>query len=161
MNWRYIKTFHVYVTRIIFGVTGIFLIVLGFITGYESFWLAVKGESTSGKIVSSIVVPPDTSIRLFKTRPSLAYQAFPVVEFETKDGRVVYFRSPTNFVPPITAEETLVTVLYDPANPEKGTINSFPQLWKIPFLALLFGVVLTYLAFHSNYRLGAQIIDYT
>ena len=80
------------------------------------------------------------------------YLLFPVVRFETQDGKTVEFEAGlgTN-VPPQVGEE--VTVIYDPLRPQEArvtigsTLRFRPKLLVVVGVAALFVVVVPFIAF--------------
>jgi hypothetical protein len=63
------------------------------------------------------------------------------IRFQTTDGRKIDFVGDTMKNPPCSwYAERSVSVLYDPQNPEKASINSFTSLWLLPILLVILGV---------------------
>jgi hypothetical protein len=73
--------------------------------------------------------------------PSWSY--YPHVQFRTTDGQAIDFVSSTGSSPPSYSVNQPVTVLYDPQQPYKASINSFGQLWVGPLVLGILGVVFT------------------
>ena len=77
---------------------------------------------------------------------------FPVVRFETQDGKTVEFESGlgTN-IPPRVGEE--VTVIYDPSRPQEAkvtvgsTLRFRPKMLVVVGVAALFVVLVPFIAF--------------
>ena len=89
----------------------------------------VKGASTAPGVVVDFAVR-----RVQRTKFN-----FPVVKYETADGRVVQFESPTATKPgPKIGDE--VTVLYDPLRPEEAQIKSVMMLWFLPGMFVAVGL---------------------
>lgn len=65
----------------------------------------------------------------------------PTVRFTAADGREITFTSSTGSSPPSHREGDAVRVLYEPGNPEHAAIDEFFELWLLPFIAGIFGVV--------------------
>ena len=90
-----------------------------------------------------------------KSRSSVgsgSYLLFPVVRFETQDGKTVEFESGlgTN-IPPRVGEE--VTVIYDPLRPQEAkvtvgsTLRFRPKMLVVAGVAALFVVLIPFIAF--------------
>ncbi len=68
---------------------------------------------------------------------------YPHVQFRTTDGQAIDFVSSTGSSPPSYSVNQPVTVLYDPQQPYKASINSFGQLWVGSIVLIGLGVVFT------------------
>jgi hypothetical protein len=92
-----------------------------------------------------------------KSRSSVGFDSysrllFPVVRFETQDGKTVEFESGlgTN-IPPRVGEE--VTVIYDPLRPREAkvtigsTLRFRPRMFVVAGVAALFVVVVPFIVF--------------
>ena len=92
-----------------------------------------------------------------KSRSSVGFDSysrllFPVVRFETQDGKTVDFESGlgTN-IPPRVGEE--VTVIYDPLRPQEAkvtigsTLRFRPRMFVVAGVAALFVVVVPFIVF--------------
>ena len=81
---------------------------------------------------------------------------YPVVEFRTQDDRIVRITSSVGSDPPAYEVGEAVPVLYDPAAPASGCIDSFIERW---FVALLFsGLGLLFFTVLSMWPLGSEWI---
>jgi hypothetical protein len=67
--------------------------------------------------------------------------AYPIVEFTTQDGRRWQFEEDMGSDPPQFKLEERVSVLYNPANPREATINALENLWLLPAIFGLFGMI--------------------
>ena len=65
----------------------------------------------------------------------------PIVDFQTRDGRTIEFRSNVSSNPPSHHEGESVGVLYDPANPQHASLDSFETLHIGSFVLSLLGVI--------------------
>jgi Protein of unknown function (DUF3592) len=92
-----------------------------------------------------------------KSRSSVGFDSysrllFPVVRFETQDGKTVEFESGlgTN-IPPRVGEE--VTVIYEPSRPQEAkvtvgsTLRFRPKMLVVAGVAALFVVLVPFIAF--------------
>ncbi|HTM68610.1 MAG TPA: DUF3592 domain-containing protein [Candidatus Binatia bacterium] len=70
----------------------------------------------------------------------------PTVQYTTKDGQATTFTSSTSSSPPAHREGDIVTVLYDPAKPDKAEINAFTDLWLGPLIVGIMGAIFTLIA---------------
>ena len=73
--------------------------------------------------------------------PSWSY--YPHVHFQTTDGHDIDFVSNTGSSPPSYSVNERVTVLYDPQQPEKASLNSFGSLWASTIILVSLGVAFT------------------
>lgn len=73
--------------------------------------------------------------------PSWSY--YPHVRFRTNNGQEIDFVSNTGSSPPSYSVNERVTVLYDPQQPYKASINSFGSLWLASMVLVILGVVFT------------------
>lgn len=67
--------------------------------------------------------------------------AYPIVQFSTPDGRRWEFEDRVGSDPPQFSLEQKVDVRYDPSNPRNAFVNTFVNLWLLPGIFLLVGVV--------------------
>jgi hypothetical protein len=65
----------------------------------------------------------------------------PVVRFRPEGAEEIEFRGTVGSNPPSFRKGEAVEVLYDPQAPERARINSFGQLWFVPVLLGVFGLV--------------------
>lgn len=96
--------------------------------------LLLHGETASGEVVALEAGTSTSS----SGRP--AY--FPIVAFETPDGRRITFRHRTGQNPPAYAEGERVTVTYLPDDPGTALIAESFLNWLLPGVLLLIGPVL-------------------
>lgn len=96
--------------------------------------LLLHGETTTGEVVD---LEPGTS-----TSSSGRPAYFPIVAFETLDGRRISFRHRTGQSPPAYAVGDRVLVAYLPDDPEATLIAEGFMNWLLPGLLLLIGPVL-------------------
>ncbi|MCK5726951.1 MAG: DUF3592 domain-containing protein [Thiotrichaceae bacterium] len=61
------------------------------------------------------------------SRDSIVYR--PVVEFKTKEGKLIEFTSSTGRNPPSYSRGEVIKILYSPSSPEKARIKGFFSLW--------------------------------
>lgn len=66
---------------------------------------------------------------------------FPVVQFQTPDGRSISFRSSSGSNPPAFAEGEAVQVLYDPSVPQRAKIDTFMSVWFGNLLLCVMGLL--------------------
>ena len=67
---------------------------------------------------------------------------YPVVRYQTKNGKNVTFTSSSGSYPSPYKRGDRVTILYDPENPKKARIKSFRSLWLAPILCFGIGGIL-------------------
>jgi len=72
---------------------------------------------------------------------------YPIVKFQTAEGKVIQDRANFGSDPPSHKTGDLVEIVYDPQSPEKSwQINSWWDLYFLPALFSLFGVIFTSVA---------------
>lgn len=64
---------------------------------------------------------------------------YPVVRFQTRDGRTVEFESKTGTSSFSQGPGERVEVLYDPLKPEEARIKTFMMLWFVPLIFVVLG----------------------
>jgi len=100
-----------------------------------------------------------------KTRTSTSHSSegtrvrryrYPVVRFQTQDGRTVEFETETGTTSFSQGPGEQVEVIYDPLKPEEARIKSFMMLW---FRPLILGVVGFFMfAFGAFFALIALVV---
>ncbi len=100
--------------KYVFAVIGIGLLIGSFFI-YRSVNKFVKvSMMTTGKVIA------------VETEKKTSY---PVVEFQTPEGKVIEFRSDYGGNPSPFKEGEIVKVLYSPESPEEAKIDTFMGLW--------------------------------
>ncbi|MBC8144587.1 MAG: DUF3592 domain-containing protein [bacterium] len=66
---------------------------------------------------------------------------FPVIQYQTSSGETTTFQSNSGSSPPAFEVGERVTVLYDPAQPADASIDSFWQLYALPAIFGIIGLV--------------------
>ncbi len=110
----------------------------------ESWRLTLKSVQVQGEIISFVVKPSQNNI----------YRAemlsYPVVRFETVEGKTVVFTSQFGFHPPYHYQPgDQVDVLYHPHNLEHATLGNFLISWLRFGVISIAAVFLTLLAYIS------------
>jgi len=67
----------------------------------------------------------------------------PRIRFQTVDGHEINFVSDSGCNPAAYSVGESVSLLYDPQQPEKASINSLTSLWLLPFLLFILGMSAT------------------
>jgi hypothetical protein len=88
--------------------------------------------------------------------PRLRTYRYPVVRFQTQDGRTVEFESETGTSGFSQKPGEQVEVLYDPLKPEEARIKTFMMLWFAPLIFTVVGFFL--FAFGSLFGLVAVLL---
>jgi hypothetical protein len=123
----------------------VLLIALGLFGGgvyFAAFQaeLLLHGERAAGVVVE---LERGTSST---TRGGGAPGWFPIVTFETADGRTMRFRHRTGGNPPDYRTGDRVPVVYLPDAPENALIDEPVRNWLLPVILLVVGAGLTYVA---------------
>ena len=126
------------------------LVGLGLFTGglyFAAFQidLLVEGENATGTV---------TALE-FGSSTSANGQAalFPIVTYETLDGRTITFRHRTGANPAAYAEGERVVVTYLPSKPDEALIAEGFRNWLLPLVLLICGSILTLVTGIALWRL--------
>ncbi len=109
------------------------------------FSFLIEGKNAPG-IVTALELGSSTSA---SGRAAL----FPIVTYETLDGRTITFRHRTGANPAAYAEGERVVVTYLPGNPEEALIAEGFRNWLLPLVQLICGSTLTLVAGITFWRL--------
>ena len=112
---------------VIFSIIGLGLLAVGGYLLFDSRAFLSDAAATSGTVIS--LVESDEG----------GYA--PIVSFVTGDGESLVLRSNVYSEGWIDRRGDTVTILYDPANPEKAKIDSLFQLWGATLIVSGVGVV--------------------
>lgn len=100
------------VTLILFGVSGYLAI--------HTHRFIINAERAQGRVVEMLTEPSSNGGSALSR---------PVVEFMTADGTKIEFHSTSASSPPSFARNEIVTVLYNPSQPQSAEISDFFSLW--------------------------------
>ncbi len=120
----------------------IFLGVLGLIfaaLGIRALARARRFAATASRATGTVV---DVTTKWSNARDPGAtgsWLRFPVVQYETAEGRPITFTSRTGTSPSPYKPGRQVPVLYDPANPRDARINTFMMTGLLPGCLVAFG----------------------
>ena len=109
---------------------GIALLVFGTVRLISALHLEFSATRTEGRVVRNI----DTDEGFF-----------PLIAFNTADGKTVQFKGGTASSPADYAEGDKVTVLYWYGHPESATILSFSEMWWAPAMLIPVGLLLMFI----------------
>lgn len=109
------------------------------------FDLLIEGKNTTGTV---------TGLE-FGSSTSASGQAalFPIVTYETLDGRTIIFRHRTGANPAAYSEGERVVVTYLPSKPDEALIAEGIRNWLLPLVLLICGSILTLVTGISLWRL--------
>jgi Protein of unknown function (DUF3592) len=88
--------------------------------------------------------------------PRVRTYRYPVVRFQTRDGRMIEFESETGTSGFSQGPGQQVEVLYDPLRPEEARIKTFMMLWFGPLIFVVVGFSL--FVFGSLFGLVALLV---
>ncbi len=138
---------------VVLGVAGAVFLVVGVRNYLRTRRFVSQASSTTGTVTD---VKTRTSRSHTSSGPRVSTYRYPVVRFQTQDGRSVEFESETGTNTFSQKSGEQVEVLYDPLKPEQARIKSFMMLWFGP---LIFSVVGFFLfVFGSLFGLVALLI---
>lgn len=120
---------------VVFFAIGAVLVYVGFHFYGKAQALRERGAVAEGVILRYEKRGPDTR----NIRDKLWV---PIVMFRTEDGRefIVEGRvDDSSFLKDLRGAGEKVEVIYEPGNPENALINTFAELWFIPFITWIVG----------------------
>ncbi|MDP5241313.1 DUF3592 domain-containing protein [Uliginosibacterium sp. 31-16] len=106
--------------QFIFGGIGVLLLAVAML------WFA-----STRSFVNGAQHVPGVVVQLEISRGDDSDVYYPIIGFQSLDGREHVFRSSSGSNPPSYDQGEDVEVLYDPANPDKASINGFFALWGV------------------------------
>jgi hypothetical protein len=110
-------------TRFLFSAFLLAVIYFSLQRSSQSYRLLVNGQSTSGLVIAMV---PDRK----------GHTSTPVVRYSV-NGTDYELTGATYSNPPAYSVGDRVTVLYNPASPDEGAIQSFTEQWVGPFVAII------------------------
>jgi hypothetical protein len=122
----------------IFFVVGLGLLIGSYFTVRHTQRFLQTAIPVPGVVVENVYRESSSSSN---NGPSWSY--YPHVRFRTTDGQAIDFVSSTGSSPPSYSVNEPVTVLYDPRQPYKASLNSFGQLWAGSIVLICLGVAFT------------------
>ncbi|MGH4031831.1 DUF3592 domain-containing protein [Actinomycetota bacterium Odt1-20B] len=124
---------------------GSLFLVIGLILAGVSISFLRSAERAQGTVVA-LDWSAGHSSSSRKSRGSDEPTAYPVVKFESADGRLRTFRSSTGSNPPSYERGDRVEVLYRADSPDDARINGFASLWLLPLIFGGIGLVIAGIA---------------
>lgn len=115
------------------GLTMLTLAVYHFVPAYH---FKSRAQETEGVVVT-----------LHATHSGKSTIYWPMIEFRTRDSRVVRFRSLSGSNPPSYEVGERVRVLYDESAPDKARIDSFMSMWSLVLILGGLGCVFFFIGF--------------
>ena len=138
---------------LVLGVVGAVFLVVGVRNFVGTRRFVNQASSATGTVTD---VKSRTSRSPTGDGPRVHTYRYPVVRFQTQDGRTVEFESETGTNTFSQKPGEQVEVLYDPLRPEQARIKTFMMLWFGP---LIFSVVGFFLfVFGSLFSLVALLV---
>lgn len=124
---------------------GLGLIAGGLYFAAFQFELLIEGKNATGTV---------TALE-FGSSTSASGQAalFPIVTYETLDGRIITFRHRTGANPAAYSEGERVVVTYLSSKPDEALIAEGFRNWLLPLVLLMCGSILTLVTGISLWRL--------
>lgn len=135
-----------WVQLLIFGTSGLALLLVGISWGLEAYPICRDNVFTSGTVVD-----------LYADRSGNTSDAvvLPVIEFTIRNNTKVRFRADAGTINPAEFEKgSTINVLYDPNNPSNARIGSYTQLWRGPLIAGAMGLLITLLSLLLFIKIG-------
>jgi hypothetical protein len=109
---------------------GLSLVILSVVIQVKQYIFRGRARRARGEVVEIVEASSGPGRRL----------KYPVVEFETERGRTVEFESSVGSNPSLYRVGQRVSVLYDPDEPQKATIDSFLSRWLATLITGCLGV---------------------
>ena len=115
------------IAMLVVSLSGVLLVALALAFAYPSWQLLRHAERASGTVVGLPGASSSSNTRRIE------------VEYAVGDDIYMITSSVASSPPALRMGEE-VTVLYDPANPADGTMESFLELWFVPMLLGIFAL---------------------
>ncbi len=114
---------------VLFGLPGLALLAGALVTGFNAARFHFSAEHAQGTVVGNTYI----------SRSDRRGSYHPRVEFSTPDGQRHKFVGSTGRSPAAFSEGDQVPVLYDPKQPEHAGIDTWFQLYSVPFICFVLG----------------------
>ena len=138
---------------VVLGMVGAVLLVVGVRNFVRTRRFVNQASSTTGTVT-------DVNIRTSRSHtgsgPRVSTYRYPVVRFQTQDGRSVEFESETGTNTFSQRPGEQVEILYDPLKPEQARIKTFMMLWFGPLIFTVVGFFM--FVFGSLFGLVALLV---
>lgn len=131
---------------------GAALLAGGFIYGVVIFIFTVSATHTIGQVVK-IETVQNTLPFVDKSNGSGTYY-YPLIRFTAKSGKVVDFRASSGSQHVQYAIGDTVPVLYDPAEPQDGRIDTLWGVWGAPIILVGIGAIFLLIGFLAPMGFG-------
>jgi hypothetical protein len=115
----------------IFAIIGLLMMIGAWIFFQNGQKFMKEAVSATGMVVESVYV---------KSRKGKG-RYYPVVEFQTVDGKSKTFRSDTGSSRPTYENGEQVSILYEKQNPANAKIAGFWELWGLSAVLAVFGLI--------------------
>ena len=138
---------------LVLGAAGAWFFVLGVRNYLRTRRFTRQASSSTGTVTD---VKARTRRSHTSDGPRMRTYHYPVVRFQTQDGRTVEFESETGTSGFSQKPGEQVGVLYNPLKPEQARINTFMMLWFTPLIFSVVGFCL--FVFGSLFGLVALLV---
>jgi len=129
----------------ILGLVGLVLLGIAVFLFLKTKRLLSVGKTAKGKIVD--VVKKESQDQDEEGFSSTSTTYYPVIEFKTVTGQVIKFEAGVGRSNQNAYEiGHTVDVIYDPNKPQDAKINSFLQLWFVPLILGVIGLIVIVVA---------------
>lgn len=115
----------------IFAIIGLLMMIGAWMLFQNDQKFAKEAASATGTVVESVYV---------KSRKGKG-SYYPVVEFQTAEGKRMAFRSDTGRGRPDYENGEQVSILYEKQNPANAKIAGFWELWGLSAVLAVFGLI--------------------
>jgi hypothetical protein len=132
----------------LFGGLGLAALIGGLMWGAKRVALFRHGLPAQGKVVETY----ESRSTSDDDHASVSY--YPVVEFQTPDGRTHRFRGSTGSSTPDFEDGAMVTLRYNPQNPGEAQLVNFSQFWLGPVVITAAGLIALFLGVGSFFMMG-------
>ena len=138
---------------LLFFVVGAVLLFLGIRNFVRTRRFVSRASSATGTVTD---VKTSTNTSHSSGGARVRRYRYPVVRFQTQDGRTVEFESETGTSSFSQGPGEQVEVIYDPLKPEEARIKTFMMLWFVPLIFCVVGFFV--FAFGALFGLLALVI---
>lgn len=132
---------------VLFGGMGLAALIGGVMWGAKRISLFRSGLPAVGKVVETY----ESTSTDIDDHTSISY--YPVVEFQTPNGKVFRFKGSTGSSSPEFERGATVRLRYNPKDPSEAQLVNFSQFWLGPVVLTVAGVIALFLGVGSFFML--------
>lgn len=132
----------------IFLIAGLFILIGGFVSWYQTRNFLAKSVKTKGVVVSY-------DYQTSSDDDEKTTSSFPIFNFKHKTTGIEY--TVRSNVSGILEKGQDIEILYDPENPENAKINKLSHTWMIPIAVTFMGVFFSFFGVLARINVNTKI----